>query len=158
MAISRETVKERTYTYIRCTNALCANRGRTRADVIEAELQRALVAKAYQVIRFVSDAAPVLIDPRLEGLSQELGSLRALNRKNPRQSLEMAIVEIENEIAAIKQAEHKPSAAKNELLEELIHPSCWDEYSDAHKAVIYSELVSEIWVENKVVSKIRLRV
>jgi DNA invertase Pin-like site-specific DNA recombinase len=156
MAVTREKRNSQTYVYMRCTNALCKARGRTRADVIEAELQRALVAKAYQVIRFVSDAAPALIDPRLEGLSQELGSLRALNRKNPRQSLELAILEIENEIATIKQTAHKPSAFKNELLEQLIHPIFWDEATESERALIYAELVQEIWVKDKAVDKIKL--
>lgn len=157
MSMSNDNTKGKNYIYVRCGYVHCSKKGRTRADAIEAELQRALVAKAYQVIKFVSEAAPILVDPRLAELQTELASLRALNRKNSRQSLEIAIIEIENEISAIKQSQNKPSSERNELLNELIHPSCWDEYSEVERAAIYGELVKEIWIKDKVVTKIKLR-
>jgi hypothetical protein len=158
MVISKDMSNGKTYIYVRCASHLCEQRGRTRADAVEAELRRALVAKAYQVIRFVTDAAPVTIDPRLDGLQQELTSLRALQRRNPRDSLALAISEIENEIASIKHVKNKPSEAKNELLELLIHPDCWNEIPVNQIGIVYAELVEKIWIKNKAVTKIKLRV
>ena len=162
MAIKRCVKKYNTYNYLNCLGRRhnkCDNAGSTRAEYIEAAVQKALSDRAADIARWTLKPAVEVEHPRAAKLRAELSQLRAIN--NPRNGVLLAIEEIETELESLKfeAAEWQLDQQEHlEMLEGLSDPDVWGYMEPDYRRELYKHLIKKVHVYKKKVVDVVLTV
>lgn len=163
MFSSKQVKRGTVYRYFRCVVLDCQNKGTLRYEAIESAVKVALTQKAEQLATDLLNTpnSETKIDPVLLELKRQLKELKEMYARTPLQGLQSAIEEIKYRIEAIEhqsQVESSNSISKQELLTNLSSVDFWDDFDLSEKRFAYRELIEGIWILDRQVTEIKLKV
>ena len=145
--------------YIRCRKSDCESRKWSRNSVrqekIEAAIQEAIAERADDLIRDLTTPDDDAPDPNIAIKELELEELRLLYRRSQRESLNLAIAEIEAEIEMMK-SPSRDQEIDIEVLKQFRQLDFWSEMIPEERRKAYLETVRRIEIHRQRISLLEL--